>query len=527
MIPVPKQFTQSDKTKLSILNLIKENYLPHLSNLEIHRRTTILKSRSISEDEHEHFLDLLEEGKIVSQTRYPRIWEEESREVDGVECCELESEIIEHDVSTDQESISFKSLAPNFRKHLRRSGMRRFANEIEWRLTDDRILFAEVIPEGDSEQALFIAGFGLPDEWRLFRKGLVYLCSGSERMLYLRSPHAEGVFTRWLKSSGWTVEISSAGRVARKMLQQLCGIMGTWVLAQEGIIQLLDKMNSRDEKSLSEEYVRSEIQKIANRAKLFSKSKREGLPHHLVASKVLQFGMKIQCPICTQSSWYSVKSADYELQCPRCLEQFSFPSTSKKVKWSYRALGPFSLSNQAHGAYSVLLTLRFFSAITFSNSAMTPLLSFTAEKEGMEVVESDLALFFQESKSRHSKIQLIFAECKTFNSFQKSDINKMVNLGKMFPGSVLVFATLKESLNGQEKAILRSVVNRSRKCGTNNRPFNPVLILTGTELISETHFAVNWEKVADKRAGFVQGIIEANFLELCVLTQQVYLDMEP
>ena len=175
VLPVPKQFTRSDETKLPILKLIEKEHLPHLPNLEIHRRPIILKGRSISQDEHEHFRGSLEQSKIVSQTLYPRVWDEESKKTDHVESCELVSETVEHDVSTDQKPISFKSLAPKFSDHFRGHNMRRFANEIEWRLSDDRILFAEVMPEGDRKQASYISGLGSPDEWRLFRKGLVHL----------------------------------------------------------------------------------------------------------------------------------------------------------------------------------------------------------------------------------------------------------------------------------------------------------------------------------------------------------------
>ena len=107
-------------------------------------------------------------------------------------------------------------------------------------------------------------------------------------------------------------------------------------------------------------------------------------------------------------------------------------------------------------------------------------MSFTAKKDEMEI-EADLTLFFQESKSRHSKTDLIFAECKTFNSFEKKDVDRMKDLGKTFPEVVLVFAKLAESLSDEE---LCPLVNRSRKNRKNGRPFNPILILTGTELIS-------------------------------------------
>ena len=153
-------------------------------------------------------------------------------------------------------------------------------------------------------------------------------------------------------------------------------------------------------------------------------------------------------------------------------------------------------------------------------------MSFTAKKDEVEI-EADLALFFQESKFRPSKTDLIFAECKTFNSFLKKDTDRIRDLGKTFPEAVLVFAKLAESLSDEEKKILCPLVNRSRKNRKNGRPFNPILILTGTELISEQHFAKNWEKAGDIRAKFARNSIGADILELCDLTQQVYLDMEP
>ena len=225
-----------------------------------------------------------------------------------------------------------------------------------------------------------------------------------------------------------------------------------------------------------------------------------------------------------------MKEVDYELQCPKCLEELSFPSESKEVKWAYRTLGPFSSSNQAHGAYTVLLTLRFFHQFTFPGSAITPLMSFTGKKDEMEI-EADLALFFQESRFLDPKTELIFAECKTFNSFEEKDAKRMINLGKQFPGAVLVFATLKETLSTNEKRIFSSIANYYREDRRNKRPFNPIMILTGIELISENHFTLDWENASGIRAVFAEKIkLDVGpriLLEFCDFTQQVYLDMDP
>ena len=70
----------------------------------------------------------------------------------------------------------------------------------------------------------------------------------------------------------------------------------------------------------------------------------------------------------------------------------------------------------------------------------------------------------------------------------------MVDLGKAFPGAIIAFAKLEEHLRDEEKTILCALVNRSRKNRLNNRPFNPILILTGKELFWKSDFSEWWER---------------------------------
>ena len=521
--PIPKQYTQSDESKESILEFVAENYLP----LE---HTTILKSRSVSEDEYLPFLNLFEKSRRVSQTWYPQIWNESASILDyekHISCRELTADTAKHDLSA---KINFNTLPPKFLNRWRETPC--FSNKVEWSLDDENNTpLAEVIPEGGGELAQFISGGGFPNEWHLSQKGLFYLGQYSVGAINLSRPQAEAIFIKWLALKGWKVQLSSAGRIAKQMIQQLQGIRGAHILAKKGIIELLNKMNSSNGKHLVEKAVRGKIQEIENQQSVFSKIIGKQILPQLIAYKVFQLGMRIQCPVCTQSSWYSVKDVDYELQCPKCLESLSFPSAPKEeIKWAYRTIGPFSSSNQAQGAYTVLLTLRFFKQFRLSWSAVTPLMSFTAEKNGTNL-EADLALFFQEYKFLYPKTELIFAECKTFKSFKEKDTERMVNLGKQFPGAILVFATLKESLDDDEKQILKDVANCSRKNRKNKRPFNPIVILTETELISEDHFTRDWENAGDIRAELAQKIdpnVGPRILhEFSDFTQQIYLDMEP
>lgn len=578
VIPIPKQYAQSDKTVQLAQDFIAANYVPHHSNPEIYHHTTILKSRSISQDEHRQFSDCLDisrpdetrkDPKVMRQTWYPRMWSEWAKGPDHVECCELEADTDEHDISSNEETIHFKTLDPKF-VSFHAAGLKasRFANEIDIRLYGDKELRAEVIPEAEVELARVINGFNFLD-WRISKKGLVYLSRYSKRTVELSLPQAEEVFTRWMKLRDWTVELSSAGRIAKQMILQLGGVEGTWILAQEGIIQLLGRMNSSsgilnelfkrvsdlqqllkrtssqtaeaevdafvkylkeiqlqldgDEKSMSEEFVRNEVQKIVGQTGYRIEDAADSMIQRLIDEKVLQLGIEIQCPVCTRTSWYSMKGVNYELQCSSCLTRFSLPPASKDIKWSYRALGPFSLPKHAQGVYTVLLTLHFFSDPSLLDGATTPLMSFTAQRDGMKSLEADLALFFQESKFRNSKTEVIFAECKSFNSFQKKDVNKMADLGKAFPGAILVFAKLGEHLLDEEKAILCPLVNRSRRNRKNNTPFNPILILTGKELFWKSPLSQWWEEIGETRMAVDA---RAGMFELCDLTHRINLGMD-
>ena len=578
VIPIPKQFAQFEETKQLIQDVIEANYVPRHSNPEIYHYTTILKSRSISEDELQQFSDSLgiacsdkirKSSKVMLQIWYPRMWNEWARGPDHVECCELIADTDEHDISPNEETIHFKTLDPKF-VSIDFAGLdaSRFANEIDLRLYGDKKLRAEVIPEAEVELARVIDEFNFLD-WRISRSGLVYLSRHSENTVKLSLPEAEDIFARWMKLKGWTVELSSAGHIAKQMILQLGGVSGTWILAQEGIIQLLGKMSSSneilsellkrisdlqkllkqnelqtaesevevfvkylkeiqlqlggDEKSMSEEFVRGEIQKIANQMGYKIDGSAERILQQLIEAKVFQLGIEIQCPICTEHSWHSVKAADYELQCPTCLALFPFPHASKKVNWSYRTLGPFSLPKHAHGAYTVLLTLRFFSDFSLLNGTTTPLMSFTAKKDGTKPLEVDLAMFFQESKFRNSKTEVIFVECKTFNSFKEKDVNRMIDLGEAFPGAILVFAKLEENLRDEEKTILCTLANSSRINRRDNSPFNPILILTGKELFWKSDFSEWWEKRGGMRIAIDS---REGMLELCDLTQQINLGMD-
>ena len=572
VIAVPKQFSQEDTVREFVQGLIQENYDQPRSKNEFHRPITLLKSRSISEDEQRQFADSFDKpdkaSKFLFKRMYPRMWDEWARGYDHVECCEIESDTAEHDISTNEATIRVKTLAPKFYRHLFLGiGEQRFVNEFNLRLYGDKELLADVIPKGDLNLARVIGRYD-PFSWRISRKGLVYLSKHSKSVIELSIPYAEPIFTRWLELQGWTVNLRSPGKIAKQMLQQLDGVHGTWILAEKGIIQLLGEMSSytnvlkkvpEELKKLKDVLQQNGIESSAGEIEGFLKHLKEIEPQlagdkrpmlattfftrlseiagkalekrkgesseirkqrvaslatqfrkKLIDSNAIQLGLEVQCTECSKHSWYSIKSADYELRCPECHAQFPFPQNTENIEWAYRTLGAFSSSNQADGAYTVLLTLRFFSLLL--EGATTPLMSFEIQKDGTNLFEVDLGLFYQKSKFSESETKIVLSECKTFNEFKQSDINKMEKVGNAFPGSTVVFAKLTETLTDAEKEILIPFVEASWKRSENRQPFNPVMILTGKELFLD----LLWESHLDK-------VRFKDLLDICSLTQRVHL----
>jgi hypothetical protein len=530
VLPVPKQVSGLDSTKKSVCDFIERNYHPIYSNPKIYRNTILLKSRSTSEDELKEFAKSLKispsdkgsKTKFLLQHSYPRIWDEWARDKDHAECCELESRTIRHDLHDYQGTISFRTLDPEFINRFGGFGEARFANEMKLRTYETTEILAEVIPEGDENLIRTVGGSDFK-EWRFSKKGIVYLSPFSSGYVRISLPKAENVFAEWLKSQKWEIKLSPSGHIAKQMIKQLGGPWGISVLANEGIIQLLKIMTG--DKTIKKDSFWAEISKIANQEKFIKDP--NGLLQTLINTKMFRLGVELQCPVCRQHSWYTIKDLDYELQCLKCLERFQIPSHSpKEIEWSYRTFGPFSLPKQAYGVYSVLLTLRFFSRQL--QAATTPILSFIAKRDNEREIEVDLALFFREFASRDSDTKLIFCECKTYDEFNRKDIDRASVLSDNFPGAVLVFATFRKEFTKNEKLLLSRVVNRGRKYWKAEHPLNPVLILTSAELFARWSPPMCWKDLGEKHSHFADvyhGWID--LLKLCDATQQLYLDMKP
>lgn len=341
-------------------------------------------------------------------------------------------------------------------------------------------------------------------------------------------------FNQWFNDKQVPATRSDAGRTTEQIIQTLGGLQrGVLCLAYKGVIELLDKMTGRFTKASHYSEFQSEIRNSINSEKL-----KDRTFETLVKRKAVELGLELRCSKCSKWSWYSITQLDYLLTCSFCLKQFDFPITNpiggKHSRWAYRLMGPFAQPDYADGGYAAALGIRFFADIISSSnrSAVTWSSGQELTLPIGEKIEVDFMLWYQreETLALNYPTEIVFGEAKSFGKevFTPHDVNKMKLLAKTFPGSTLVFATMKEELSQKE-------INRIRKLAEWGRGYDrdrkqtraPVIVLTGTELFAEMSLEESWKEKRGRHKNLIGlGYVRTeNLRVLANLTQQLYLGM--
>jgi hypothetical protein len=146
-------------------------------------------------------------------------------------------------------------------------------------------------------------------------------------------------------------------------------------------------------------------------------------------------------------------------------------------------------------------------------------------------LEVDFAFWYQRNRmfGRSEEPALIFGEAKSFGTegFKAADIARMRKLAEKFPGTFMVFATLKDELSADEAKAIREFATWGREELTNGLPRTPVIALTGNELFCDWRLEQTWKELGGQRAALVTPPAARldNLHRLARFTQQVYLGL--
>ena len=481
ILPVPRQLKEDPKLKKAINRFLK--WLPpgqkSAHGAQIPSAVArMLRARSCSVEEMREYAGVFDGGSLELNDAYPKIWSAGSNEAIP---CDVYGEdgSLTNPPDTAEEQKRIRPSLPEFRF----SNNRRYicANEITIDSFWGNELVAEAFPKFSGENfARAVSGSNFrTKDWRGGRNGLVRLV-GNNFDRPREIPSSERVFFAWLRDIGWKVELSSSGLLAKRIHERLGNSVSR--LKDRKLLGLLEHMNGGsvrpdgipiDGNKISHEREMSVVE-VKNRLK---RGKRGGksLYDYVTQKGFFRLGARVKCPNCSRHSWYSLESIGDSLSCPKCLD--AFPAVGNldaggKDPWYYRTAGLFSIPNYADGAYSVLLTLDFFSPLRLISHdfRITPVMSFKAESPVGKAVEVDFAAFWQGGPSER-KVKLLLGECKTYGKFEDKDFKRMRYFSKAFPNPVLVFSTLRKSLeDGERKKIARLASTV------------PVMVLTAREL---------------------------------------------
>lgn len=536
VVPIPKQYLSSGEFKELAIDFFKAHRVHWPHNKAVCDYASIVRSRNSTMEQMQEYAknldiqpdpnDSSKDGFFSLQHWYPRVWNEWARDKDGALPDDFygDEDAIEI-AKTDDLHISFHPLLPKFADKYVYHGEPRCANEIGFRLYGSNEHLAEVFPKSSGQNFIraisSLASFR--DYWRVGRNGLVKLVKDNFSESW-DIPESQKIVFSWLKDYGWESELSAPGLLAKQIYKKLDGHVFT--LANEKLLGLLEHMNGGSVQSNGQPVTDNRINQDRElpigeiRNKLQDTSRQSDLCDYLISKGIFHIGLRVQCPHCIRNSWFPVKTIGETFTCPLCLNIFPAIGNIENGTWCYKTTGPFSVPGYADGAYATLLALEFFSEHRLVTMQATPALSFTAKASNKKNIEADFALFWQDAIYGEKKNGLAFGECKTYGQFQKKDFDRMRYLAKTFPGAIVIFVTLRKSLSTKEIRAITRIAKFGRKYWKSERPINPVLILTGSELLNFQGPPYCWEEATKKKFDHVSGL-----LNICNATQQIYLNL--
>ena len=510
--------------------------------------TTVEIGNSFSEKEAEHlvrdaFTDLPDRSWLF-KLWYDHLWDSyDDDHISQPSPVQIYAKSSRLDLPVAEEgtpSIQFQSLAPEFAADYG-SSYARWVNVVSLADLFDQYRVALTLPSTSVSSPYHHLYAGGP--LLVSQEGFVLPQHFKQHRTYLRLLSGTEAVIDWFKRHNIIATASDAGRVADQILSSVGGFWGAPLLQDKNTLVLLDKMSKsrrlRDEDTIEEYPDRTASvgawQGVAKQREN-GVWRPENYLDRLVEAGALKLGLSVRCPNCEKKNWYGLDALAEKVSCERCLKIFSFPQGSlhfQRSPWGFRVAGPYSVPDFANGAYATVLALRCMARgieLGENNLTFSTNLDLKLSDERLEI---DFACWFQQKSYglRNNEPVFVVGEAKSFakNAFSKEDVARLKRIGEKMPGTFLVFATLKLGLSDAEHVQIAKLATWGRLPSADNRPRNPVIVLTGTELFAAHSISEAWREAGGKRKSLAEpGYVRMDNLQtLADLTQQVYLGLQP
>lgn len=82
------------------------------------------------------------------------------------------------------------------------------------------------------------------------------------------------------------------------------------------------------------------------------------------------------------------------------------------------------------------------------------------------------------------------------------DLAKLKSFATKMPGAFVVVAVLRDHFGPREKLLLRKFANWGRRPDSQGEPTNPIVLLTGNELMFDFNVSRTWKELGGQHARF-------------------------
>lgn len=530
----------------------------HPHNPAIQYGTNFVPAQSLPKAEFEAAVAPFRSPQATSQHWHPRLWDEWGRGADHVVRPEIRAGELRGELALQPRFKSFDLVVPEFARHIERTLDEHppsWATVVNLR-SHSRTFSATAFPDDlrDLHPLLRTSG----PVW-VSREGIVAETSVGRATELWQFPTGRDVFATWAWEHGFQYAESSAGLLLLQVVRNLGGLWGAALVRHANLLDTLNGLAHREWEegrtaSEAERRPRSKVRsgtiphdalrsvlgplhdrdlpagKTPEQHEAKNRWKEARVRNHidsLVGHDVLRLGLLIQCPHCQQRTWYGLDDLGPTLECERCLQHYPFPAGSpREAQWHYRPAGPFAVENYAQGAYAVLLALRFL-LVTDHAAAAAWSTSFEL-KRGDATVEVDFGIFLRPERfGPGGDTTLVLGECKSGDRpFTQTDYRRARWLLETFPTAALVFCTTRADLTSGEKTSIAKIVRYGRREVIPERPANPVIVLTRTELESTFPPPMCWRghtRLTPEIEGTMS--VRHSLVGLADATQQLHLDL--
>lgn len=273
---------------------------------------------------------------IALQHWYPGLWDTWQRAKGHIVRCDLSAAQGSVEIRDLDGGIAFPILAPSFASSYGGRGTPRWANVVNLREGFPSVDLAAVISP-DQPQLAGILGTLRDRVWST-REGIVIACEHRDWSEIWQLPKATEIVSAWMQRSGFAFTPSADGLIASQLVRSLGGFNQARLVAHEDLLRKLNSMAHGEEllewedagssrrraraRSAAVEDWHALLRRVnGNHANLASNHLKA-----LLEKGVLRLGLRVQCPQCSQHTWFDLPALSDMLRCERCVESFPFPA---------------------------------------------------------------------------------------------------------------------------------------------------------------------------------------------------------